>query len=224
MDAGTTEDPEDKGLITKTLEAARNNLKPIRRSSKSERAIERAVRLHDSGVARHRQGRDQEAKAFFLEAVDLLAGAGATARPDLAAVLIDLGAVCELRCEYRDAEGHYAKAADLLEGAEGWDDVARLQAESRRCLGGIYRILGRYPEAERYIRRAIALCETRDIGDGLPLSAALNDLGPSMAAIGSGFARSGGIMPRTGFGGVVGPDARGDDANGWRDRLATVPR
>src|SRR5262245_36490801 len=90
--------------------------------------IEEACRLHDTAAAAYDTGRADEAEALFRQALALFEHTEGEDHPDVAAVLGDLGAVYEGRCDYVAAARCYARAATIV-GAftdNGDEDLAQL--------------------------------------------------------------------------------------------------
>src|SRR5262245_54009812 len=65
--------------------------------------VEVACRLHDAAVAAYDTGRADAAEALFRQALAMFEHSEGGEHPDVAAVLGDLGAVYEERCEYTAA-------------------------------------------------------------------------------------------------------------------------
>ncbi|HEX8335131.1 MAG TPA: tetratricopeptide repeat protein, partial [Pyrinomonadaceae bacterium] len=108
--------------------------------------VEEACELNDAAVESFRAGRAEEAEELFSRALDMLTESEGEESPDVANVLSSLGAVGEHRCDYAGAEGHYARAAAIMEAHADSDDedVRRLRLQTLCDLGRITRILGRY--------------------------------------------------------------------------------
>jgi tetratricopeptide (TPR) repeat protein len=141
--------------------------------------VEEACELNDAAVESFRAGRAEEAEELFQRALGLLSESEGDDSPDVANILSSLGAVGEHRCEYAGAEGHYARAAAIMETHADSDDedVRRLRLQTLSDLGRIRRILGRYEEAEPLIKRSIEIAEEYFGPESLETAGALNDLG-----------------------------------------------
>src|SRR5215470_17653368 len=143
-----------------------------------------ACRLHDAAVEAYGAGRVGEAEELFRRSIALFEQVEGPDHPDVAAVLGDLGAVLEDRCDYQAAEECYVRAATITEAIEPEpkiyeddEDVARLRLRSLNNLGRIHRTQGRYAQAEPIIRRALNFAERTFGAESLEMSGALNNLG-----------------------------------------------
>ncbi len=68
--------------------------------------------------------------------------------PDLANVLNTLGAIYEDRAEYKKSEECCRRSVAIMEEMDGDGDIARIRVQSLVNLAGIYRVQGKYAEAE----------------------------------------------------------------------------
>ncbi len=143
-----------------------------------------ACRLHDEAVEAYGSGRIDEAEGLFFRSLALFEQVDAPDHLDVAAVLGNLGAVLEDRCDYTAAEECYVRAAAITEAIEDNsknyeddEDAARLRLQSLNNLGRIHRAQGRYAQAEPVIRRALSFTERTFGAESLEMSGALNDLG-----------------------------------------------
>ena len=91
--------------------------------------VEAACRLHDAAVAAYDTGRADAAEALFCQALALFEHSEGVDHPDVAAVLGDLGAVYEERCDYTAAARCYERAVTLVGACpdNGDADLAQLQ-------------------------------------------------------------------------------------------------
>src|SRR5262249_52025108 len=74
-----------------------------------------ACRLHDAAVEAYRGGRMDEAEGLLRRSLALFEQAGWPGHLDVAAVLNNLGAALEDRCDYLAAEECYVRAAAITE-------------------------------------------------------------------------------------------------------------
>src|SRR4030095_16371226 len=115
---------------------------------------EKACRSHDAAMEAYGGGRLDEAEELFRHALALFEQVDGRERLDVAAVLGNLGAVLEDRCDYLAAEECYVRAAAITEAIEAEstiyeddEDVARLRLRSLNNLGRIHRTHGRHAQA-----------------------------------------------------------------------------
>jgi tetratricopeptide (TPR) repeat protein len=92
-------------------------------------------------------------------------------------VLNTLGAIREGLSEYGEAEACYRRAAEILDGIKGDDEVlVRLRVQTLANLAGIERVQGRLDEAGRLFLEALALAEAAFDPSGPELASLLNNL------------------------------------------------
>src|SRR5262245_7660313 len=77
-----------------------------------------ACRLHEAAAEAYGGGRIDEAEELFRQALALFEQVEGPAHPDVAAVLGNLGAIFEDRCDYPAAEECYVRAAAVTEAIE----------------------------------------------------------------------------------------------------------
>lgn len=143
-----------------------------------------ACRLHDAAVGAYRAGRVDEAEGLFRRSLAFFEQAEGPDHLDVAAVLGNLGALLEDKCDYQAAEECYVRAAAITEAIEDDSqsyeddrDVARLRLQSLDNLGRIHRTHGRYAQADLVVRRALDFAEWAFGSESLEASGALNNLG-----------------------------------------------
>src|SRR5215471_7291936 len=164
--------------------AAQPESLPTNNSDWIDALSEEALRSHDAAMEACEGGRVDEAERLFRRALALFEQVDGGEHLDAAAVLGDLGAVLEDRCDYLAAEECYVRAATITEAIEveskiytDDEDVARLRLRSLDNLGRIHRTQGRYAQAEPVIRRALNFAELTFGAESLEVSGALNNLG-----------------------------------------------
>src|SRR5262249_35521846 len=164
--------------------AAQPDLLPATNSDLIDALSEDACRLHDAAMEAFGGGRVDEAEELFRRALALFEQVDGQEHPDVAAVLGNLGAVLEDRCGYLAAEECYVRAAAIMDSIEAEskiyeddEDMARLRLQSIYNLGRIYRMQGRYAQAEPTLRRALSFAEGTFGAESLEASGALNNLG-----------------------------------------------
>ncbi|MDQ3011672.1 MAG: tetratricopeptide repeat protein, partial [Acidobacteriota bacterium] len=140
---------------------------------------EQAVSLHEAGVEAYHAGRAAEAERLFLSAVELFETHDGADSPDVAAVLNDLGAVAEDRCDYETALQRFRRAAEIIEplGDSEDEDLQRLCLQSWGNLGRLTRIQGRYDEAKQICKRALDYAQATFGVESVEAADALNNLG-----------------------------------------------
>src|SRR5262245_28563912 len=133
-----------------------------------------ARRFHRLAVTAQNEGRQEQAKALLLTSLHILERAKNSER-DLAAVLNSLARLHEARCVYGVAERWYQRAIKILKSGDG-STGPKLHVWSLANLANLYRIRGRYQEAETLFREALAMAERILKPDDLTFSALLNNL------------------------------------------------
>src|SRR5262249_28316623 len=136
-------------------------------------------RLHDAAAAAYDTGRVDEAEALFRQALALFEHTEGEDHPDVAAVLGNLGAVYEGRCDYMAAARCYERAATIVgECTDSSDEeLAQLRLWALSNWGRLLRKQGRYAQAAAVIRRALTFAEQRFGAESLQTAWTLNDLG-----------------------------------------------
>jgi tetratricopeptide (TPR) repeat protein len=128
----------------------------------TDELIERAVRLHGDALLALQEGALARAGALALEALDLFERASGLFHPDVANVLTCLAHVHAQRADYDQAEQCGRRAVTIMRRVrmevEG-PDLDRLYVQALTALGDVVRILGRYEEAEAYLREATSIAE-----------------------------------------------------------------
>src|SRR5262245_61136364 len=91
--------------------------------------IIRAVQMRAEAVSLCQEGRAKEAEPLFLSALELFEAHDGAESPDVAAVLCDLGAIAEERCDYEAALERFQRAADIIETISYFDgeDIRQLR-------------------------------------------------------------------------------------------------
>ncbi|HVF91419.1 MAG TPA: tetratricopeptide repeat protein, partial [Blastocatellia bacterium] len=93
--------------------------------------IDAAIGIHDSAVESYAAGDLKKAESLFLRSLRLFEQHDAPDSPDIAAVLNNLAAVYEDRCEYKRAERLFERSVRVLEKITTDDrDVQNLFIES----------------------------------------------------------------------------------------------
>jgi tetratricopeptide (TPR) repeat protein len=148
--------------------------------------VDEAFRLHGVAMALHQNGRAREALAPCRLALSVLERECGPSHPDVACVLLALGALHEELGEYAEAEREFHRADDMLEGYARERDPAlvRLRVQARGRRAGIVRLLGRYEQAELFYLQSAELAD-RELGHhDEVLAAVLNGLGLVYKAVG----------------------------------------
>jgi tetratricopeptide (TPR) repeat protein len=139
--------------------------------------IGKAVRLHELALRERMAGRPADALPACLDALAILEPELGRSSPDVANVLNTLEAIREDLSEYGEAEACYRRAAAILDGIEGDDEVlVRVRVRTLASLAGIERVQGRLDEAERLFLEALGLAEAAFDPDGPELAPLLNNL------------------------------------------------
>jgi tetratricopeptide (TPR) repeat protein len=167
-----------------SMTAAQPELVPTTTSLCIDALSDEACRLHGAAIEAYGSGRMDEAEELTRRALALFEQAEGRDHPDVAAVLGDLGAMLEDQCRYMAAEACYVRAAAITESMEVASkideddaDIERLRWQSLTNLGRIYRVQGRYTQAEPIMRRALNFAERVFGAESLEVSGALNNLG-----------------------------------------------
>src|SRR6185503_17003102 len=161
------------------MKAAQTELAPQIDTVDLDAMIEEACRLHDDAVAACHAGQSDQSERLFRRALALFEQTEGADHPDVAAVLGNLGAAYEARCDYTLAQMCYERAARIVDETcdEGDEDLARFRFQALSNQGRILRMQGRYTEAESFIHRALDFAEQRFGAESLTVAWALNDLG-----------------------------------------------
>src|SRR5262245_27663743 len=123
------------------------------------RNINDACRLHDRAVAARAEGKYEQANALAFRALKILEREEGPHHPDVANVLNHLAATCTDRGDYTRAKRFGRRAVRIMEKLNGDGDLARLKVQSLNGLASVYRMQGRYAEAEPLFKRALTLAE-----------------------------------------------------------------
>src|SRR5262245_3361634 len=117
--------------------AAQREIMPEAQFFGFDALTDEACRLHDAAMAAYSGGRINKAEKLFRRSLALFEQAEGPDHPDVAAVLNNLGALLEDRCDYLAAEACYVRAAAITEAVEedsknnkDDQDVARLRLQS----------------------------------------------------------------------------------------------
>jgi predicted ATPase/DNA-binding CsgD family transcriptional regulator len=109
----------------------------------------------------YQRGYYDEARGWFEQA---LGAADALSAPGLVDVLLKLGEVSFLQCDYTVANAHLHRALELL------DDEPRAEAIARQRLGSIAREQGRYDEARGLHEQSLAIWASLGEAEGVASS------------------------------------------------------
>ena len=141
--------------------------------------IEAACRLHDAAVTAYDTGRADAAEPLFRQALAVFEHSEGADHPDVAAVLGNLGAVYEERCDYTAAARCYERAATIVGACtdNGDEDLAQLRLRALSNWGRLLRRQGQYAQAAAVIRRALTFAEQRFGAESLQTAWTLNELG-----------------------------------------------
>ena len=135
---------------------------------------------HGEALAAFDAGHVERAQTLASESLELFERDSGPFHPDVANVLNCLARLHDARAEYHEAEACCRRSVDIMRRvrmqAQGLD-IERLYVQSLTRLGDIERTFGRYVEAERCLREAIALAETSLGVEDEDLVTALNSLG-----------------------------------------------
>jgi len=97
-------------------------------------------------------------------------------KPAAVEALIEQAHAHEQSAEYGDAERRFAEAVTAARGLEAVEPPDRLLVGALEGVGNLHRIQGRYTEAERLLREALAIAEDRLGDDDLQVAGVLNAL------------------------------------------------
>lgn len=127
--------------------------------------VDQAIALHAEAVRLRGEGRARDALAPCRQALSILERECGSAHPDVACVLLVLGALHEDLSAFTEAEAAYRRADEVLDGYSRESDPAlvRLRVQARARRGGIARALDRLEQAELYFLQAIELAD-RQLG------------------------------------------------------------
>ncbi len=135
-----------------------------------------AVELHDQAIAYCGQGKLARARPLCLRSIEILKTALGPKNPDVANVVHTLGDIYQRQDRFDDAECSYLDALGIVAKAERARDVDALHVQVLDSLAGLYRVRGRYTDAEPLYRRALLLAEDA-LGPGdIQLAHILNNL------------------------------------------------
>jgi tetratricopeptide (TPR) repeat protein len=129
--------------------------------------IDRAVRLQGDALVALQEGALDRAGHLTVEALALFERDSGPFHPDVANLLNVLARVHEQRAHYTHAEQCARRAVTIMRRVRmdaGGGNLNRLYVQSLIALGDIVRILGRYEEAESYLREATSIAEP-SLGD-----------------------------------------------------------
>src|ERR1044071_3012355 len=136
--------------------------------------VDRACRWHDEATACRDQGIYRQAQRLGEKALALLERELGPDHPDVANVLNHLGRVQSDLGNYSGAAQLHQRAVGIMEKLEEAGDLTRLRVQSLNDLGSLFRIQGRYPEAEAVLRRALGVAQKAK--DRLEMASVLNNL------------------------------------------------
>src|ERR1051325_6245529 len=105
-------------------------------------------RLRRLALRRRAQGKLDEAAALASRSLRVIESAVGTTHLSLVPSLICRARIHEERGEHTQAGQRYQRAINILESAARGPEIEKLRAFSLANLAGIYRIEGRYNEAE----------------------------------------------------------------------------
>ncbi len=148
----------------------------MNRKNRKPDPVTLAVELHDQAVSYCGQGKLAQARRLCLRSIQLLETALGPDHPDVANVVHTLGTAYEREESYVDAERLYLRALGIVDQCARASDVDSFHVQVLDSLAGLYRVQGRYPEAEPLFRRALAIA-AESLGPHDPrLSQVLNNL------------------------------------------------
>ena len=110
--------------------------------------MEEASRLHDLAVSWRAQGQYAAALASSQQALALCEQEVGPDHPDVANILNTLAGTYEDQDNYAEAEQLYQRSVAIMEGLTGSREVETIRVQSLCGLAGLYRVQGRYSEAE----------------------------------------------------------------------------
>ncbi len=123
-------------------------------------SMEKAIQLRQQAWALESEGRLEEARSVFCEALHLVEVCPGPESLAAADFLNDLAALDKERLSFQPALAAAERALaieNLLDGAVQDETVARIQLKTLSLLGGLRRTLGDYSQAEENLREALAV-------------------------------------------------------------------
>ncbi len=144
----------------------------------AEKSHDLACEVFERVLLRQAEGRYDEAWDERQCTLALMTSAVGTAHPDLANVLNTMSALAVTLDRYDDAERFSNQAVAIMSDLAIDDEaIHRIRIQAHGALATVYRLQGRYAEAERLFQSAIAMAEDA-LGPHDPdLSSGLNNLG-----------------------------------------------
>jgi tetratricopeptide (TPR) repeat protein len=119
--------------------------------------LDEAVRLHDLAVTRQAAGKLQEALPLCRQALAIMEHAIGPHHPDVANILNTWAGMYEELGESAEAERLAQRSVAMIEEVTGGTEMEVLQVQSLGMLAEIYRMQGRYAEAEPLYQQALAI-------------------------------------------------------------------
>src|SRR5262249_50321347 len=136
-----------------------------------------AIQLHDRALAAMAEGRLSEAEAAAASSLEIFEREDGPGSPDVANLATTLAAIAESRGDLEAALESARRAWGVMDALGERCVGAKADAIRVAALGGTgaaLRGMGRYAEAEPWLRRAVALAERSE--DESLLASALNNL------------------------------------------------
>lgn len=144
--------------------------------SNSDRAIERACRLHEESIACRDRSEFPKAESNAREALCIFERQAGRNHPDVANILSNLAGIHTDRAAYEKAEPLYKRAVGIMEKFDGDADLDRLRIQCWNGLAILYRMQGRYAKAEPLFKRALMLAEKTRGAEDSDVATTLNNL------------------------------------------------
>jgi tetratricopeptide (TPR) repeat protein len=142
-----------------------------------DRLTDRAAAWYDAGLDHVDAGDSRKARRAFRQALRIFEANCGRRHPDVANVLIAIAGVERSLGNLAIAERTGRRAMAIMNPLRAGGDIARLRVQSHAGLAETLIALGRYAEARRLLRRALACAERRLGADDVDTAAALNALG-----------------------------------------------
>jgi tetratricopeptide (TPR) repeat protein len=149
----------------------------IELSRSTEHDLEQACHHHDLALNLQAQGRYRQALAQGRQALILMERAVGPDHPDVANILNLVAELSATQDAYTCAEALAKRSVAIMSQFEAdGADLDRIRVQAYGTLGTLYRMQGRYQEAEPLFQQAIALAEDAFGPDDLEVSSTLNNL------------------------------------------------
>ena len=138
-------------------------------------AILKARALNNSAALFHQKAHYKRAETLFVEAIRALSALGDSAEGDLAAAHANLAEVHRTQRQFDLAEGHYTRALELKRKRHGGQHAS--VANTLNMIGCMRTDQGRFDDAEKLTRDAIAMRTATGEVDDLHYASMLHNLG-----------------------------------------------